>query len=234
VEDLVNALRLLAPAVALALFFVIPASAGALCPVSRLDCLNENDAVGLETSAPADSVDCGTPGQPARGKFDLVAGKASVHALVSDGSGRREIRVTAADRYVVLDAPAGPVAFGVRLHIVGETFGGGGAGDVGGLIARLTRAGGVPSTGAWQTMAGLVPVDDHVVLNLDETVGAPFELEWLLEAIARHTGEGVAAATLEFTDLPKGARVASCQGYAMDAPVPARPASWGRLKSAYR
>jgi hypothetical protein len=232
VEDLVNALPALVAA--LALFFVTPASAGALCPVSRLDCLNEDDAVGLETSAPADSVDCGTPGQPARGKFDLVAGKASVHALVTDGSGRREIRVTATDRYVVLDAPAGPVSFGVRLHVVGETFGGGGAEDVGSLIARLTRSGGVPSIEAWQTTAGLVPVDDHVVLSLTETVGTPFEVEWRLEASARLHGEGVATATLEFTDLPKGARVASCQGYAMDAPVPARPASWGGVKSAYR
>jgi hypothetical protein len=230
----VNALRLFAAVATAALVFVSPAQAGALCPVSRLDCLNENDALGFETSAPTDSVDCGTLGQPARGKFDLVAGKSSVHALIGDGSGRREIRVTAVDRYVVLDAPAGPVSFGVRLHVVGETFGGGGAGDVGGLIARLTRAGGVPSNRAWEAVTGLVPVDDHVVLSLNETVGAPFELEWLLEAIARHTGEGVATATLEFTDLPKGARVASCQGFAMDAPVPARPASWGRLKGAYR
>jgi hypothetical protein len=40
------------------------------------------------------------------------------------------------------------------------------------------------------------------------------------------------AGTLQFTGLPAGAVVHSCQGY--DLPVPTRVESWGRVKALYR
>jgi hypothetical protein len=218
------------------LVFAGPALAGEICPDSRLDCLEDKNGVGFETPATRDSVDCGSPGQPAFGRFDLVAGTELVHANVTNGSSIREVRVTARDRYVVLGALPNPVSFTARLRVVGEAFAGGDPGDFGELIAHLRREGnGIPpAAGDWGTANGLVLVDEELVLNLTENVGQSFELEWLLEAIAHHGGTGFANATLTFTDLPKGAHVASCHGYAPDIPVPARPASWGQVKSAYR
>ena len=41
------------------------------------------------------------------------------------------------------------------------------------------------------------------------------------------------SATFRFTALPAGATVISCHGY-LQAPTPAAPATWGRVKAAYR
>lgn len=221
---------------AASLILAAPTFAGEVCPDSRLDCLEDNNSVGFETPAARDSVDCGSPGQPAYGRFDLVAGTEFVHANVTNGSSTRQVRVTAQDRYVILGILPNLVSFSVRLRIVGEAFAGGGPGDSGGVIAHLQREGnGIPpDDGTWGTFNGFVPVDEELVLNLTENVGQSFGLEWLLEAVAQNGGRGIATATLTFTGLPKGAHVESCHGYAPDLPVPSRPASWGQVKSAYR
>ena len=45
--------------------------------------------------------------------------------------------------------------------------------------------------------------------------------------------EGEWTGRLRFSGVPAGARVVSCQGYG-DTAVPARPATWGKLKAMYR
>jgi hypothetical protein len=76
------------------------------------------------------------------------------------------------------------------------------------------------------------PVDIDQVLALDfpNLAGENFRLTMGARSDSRE-GTSRAGVTLSFVDLPPGAIVQSCHS---GAPVPARPVSWGTIKSQYR
>jgi hypothetical protein len=77
-------------------------------------------------------------------------------------------------------------------------------------------------------------VDDRLVIPVQYDGPDPiFFLGLTLRAALGATpGMAELTATLEFTGLPEGVVVASCQGYTM--PVPTLPSSWARVKATYR
>lgn len=75
----------------------------------------------------------------------------------------------------------------------------------------------------------------ETVLTVQVTAmaGTPFRMRYF---VGSHVGELCFAewhGTFDFTGIPAGASVVSCNGYAQ-VPTPTRPSSWGRLKARYR
>lgn len=76
------------------------------------------------------------------------------------------------------------------------------------------------------------PVD--LTLDVAALAGEPFRLQFELAVYNSYVGDGSVSASFSFTGIPPGAGVVSCNGYVSNPAVPARPASWGKLKRLYR
>jgi hypothetical protein len=125
-------------------------------------------------------------------------------------------------------SPGTPVTFGLRVHydvLVGST-------SLGHLYLLPFN-----EEPADEPQLIMFPASNHsvgtLVMTLTRPAGAPVGLE--IEASMSGGGMDSANGTFIFDFvLPPGVSVTSCNGYVQDAPVPARPASWGEVKAAYR
>ncbi len=84
--------------------------------------------------------------------------------------------------------------------------------------------------------SGLIVLPSHVAAEIPVSfeVDVPTRIRVDVECLGVGGGKGRLSARIHFIDLPDGALVESCKGYRQSTAVPARPLTWGALKSAYR
>ena len=165
---------------------------------------------------------------------DLV--RSSTYAAATCGIFRAEEWASAADRFTVGGLPEGaPVIFTAAVRLRGFGYG------------RLTlnafiREGQSNSITYDETftidpIVGAVNVDTTLAVTVSTFAGTEFTIEHavFVDAVPRFVGSVATLETgLSFSGLPPGSRVTSCNGYLQDSPAPARPASWGAIKTRYR
>jgi hypothetical protein len=169
--------------------------------------------------------------------FDLAAGTVAViHGAIYPGP----TTVTARDRFDVAGVPPGTsVDVTAELLVDGSvtTPGCGGSGCFGGIGAAVEANGMRVEEDAGGEQHAPGPVDSHPAPRLTVSIvaGLPVLIEFWLHGARAPGGDHrvEAAGTYRFVDLPPGVAVVSCRGLVGPA-TPARTASWGRLKAAYR
>jgi hypothetical protein len=202
-----------------------PARAADPCPEDTLSCGCLTGGAVVISTAPAQH--CGgawRAGDPCDGAcYDLRVGLLQAVAYRNLSCANA---ADAYDDYVLADVPAGsPILFVAQLRVAG-TLSGSATGSV--VMAEG------PSNGVTAGYSSAdSPLDRALAIPLLYAVGEPFRLHLRLRAqLGATPGMADLTATLEFTDLPEGAAVRSCQGYTM--PVPAVPSTWARVKAIYR
>jgi hypothetical protein len=211
---------------AIAFGLLAPARAFSDCPQSCIDIASPSCTTIAVRSA---SVPAGHGFGAGSGQYNLPAG-----TLEAGGNGTGGIgggaAVDARDRYQVTGIPAGtPLTFTAQLDVSGFS------GQSGFFFAEIIE--GASNQQSWshsnpgQLMYG---VSTTIAVTINRLAGEEFDLKSTVRAGTGPVGSATTSAVLHFANLPQGARVVSCQGYAQDVPVPALPASWGSLKAQYR
>lgn len=223
-------LRILLPLLAIALSR--PAAAQVACPVDSMDL----GGYGVFTSTEARFDSSLSYFGEFHVAYDLVAGTVSFSQCCRLPP---PTFVQAADAYDVTGVPAGtPVALVVRLTVDGSISttlcGGSGCGGLYGaevLHGALTTS----VVHSERVYSGSLVFHDVLQLPLTIVAGQPetvaFRLWGNRNVGGSHASE--ARGVIEFTGLPGGAGIVSCQGYAGGV-TPVRTTSWGRLKALYR
>lgn len=218
-----------------ALFFVPPAVGADACPASDVYLLGP-DTLPI-AAATYDTTLSENGGITAHAAFDVGAGTlAAIHGELYPG----QTSVTVHDSFDIAGLPAGtPVTVTAELVADGEitTTGCGGAGCGGSVYASIATAGELAEQleGGILFAPGTRP--EHLVVRLPVTLtaGTPQPIAFRVYGARGPGGNHRAelAGAYRFLDLPPGASVVSCRGF-VQSPTPARPASWGRVKAAYR
>jgi hypothetical protein len=127
-----------------------------------------------------------------------------------------------------LSGPAGSqLSFTARLRISGSM-----SADASGL-AGITNPEGKGTSASLEVHGGESVSNQIISLSLKEFPNDPFNLEVDIYAQSDSANtSGDVQAWLEFTDVPSGYTVTSCQGY--DVAVPALVETWGRVRASYR
>ena len=132
-----------------------------------------------------------------------------------------------------------PVSFNARIHLVGlMEFWWSRHGPPGVAQSRaVSRA--RQGTPRWCSGRGAASpcraVDVTLSVPLTRPAGVPFTIVYELISGAFLRGSSAhGVARFDFTGLPPGVAIQSCRGYTQDTATPARPTSWGALKSRYR
>lgn len=234
-----------APLTPLTLIIVAIATAPAIaaCPTSTYLYGGLDPATPIVEYAPAnDTTFRVQPCETMHGRYQLNAGlllaSTSGCAVGSSFPAVTGLETIVEDDFTVTGLPAGtPVGFDAVLELDGEAFssgepGGGGGGRVRGLIYEtLTNQVSLQQGTTGQLSS--ITVHQPLTLHVDALAGTPVRLRFAvrgecLDGVARMEG------TFHFANLPPGAFVQSCRGYTSAAPVPARPSTWGRLKTSHR
>ena len=222
--------------------FVLPAalvlawarSSAGDCPASELSF--GPGSVFTSSAAVFDSSVIYSGDSGARAAYDLPAGTVEVLHCCGLGVGYARAR----DEFDVVGVPAGTrVAAVAEMAVEGWiiSLGCSPSGCWGYLDAGITSG---PSTSqitlAEELLpAGRLPVSGSVQLPVTLVAGQPEIIEFALSARRAAGGnngaEGIGR--IQFTGLPAGARVVSCNGYGNVA-TPARRRSWGQIKTIYR
>jgi len=189
------------------------------------------EGVGYFDSTPTRTYSGGTwsAGSPCPfGCYDLPQGTLHAEGVGSPYSAGCVSGVQAHDLYTLSNVPAGPaVACQAFLQITGSLVG---AGNINASLEDFAN----PAGGMSYSLSTATPsVSTQLVLPLLMTPGQPVHIQYTLGASGDYpSGTAIANAVLRFTGLPPGVGVVSCQSY--NLPVPAQPATWGRLKAVYR
>lgn len=199
------------------------------CPENTVQC----DGVVSTSFAPRYSVRCAGeihgPG-PASASYDLESGLlATSCAGTTLGASST---VDALDDFAVQGmAPGIPVSFQAELHLtVSYLPTGVGANGTVEIFLRNSEGLGPFLNRNFHTAATF---DTVVVLPLQRAAGEQFLLyEHLISAAI--SAKQDAMVQLEFTHLPVGASIVSCQGFRMGGPVPGLMGTWGRVRAIYR
>jgi hypothetical protein len=173
--------------------------------------------------------------------WDLVAGTFSVSSCCGGETGSSS-QVLLRDTYwLVGPASAIPIGLRARVDLAGNasaesrTLPGNVVGCFGSGTTFELREGAAASSveaRSSSTPCQGAAIDEMAVLVLEKLPGEPFTLN--LKAFAwNSTFQQCDVSGLLTFALPPGYSIASCQGFAGPT-VPATPASWGKLKSAYR
>ena len=181
--------------------------------------------------------------------YDLVRGIFSTRFLnrTTAHSSQRSAAVSAVDQYRVEGVPAGtPLVFSAELQVGLDVYGYDcppmgylasstasatlKEGDTNQSSVAITTpvtcsAGGYCCAGSKSLRTGL-----RVIVT--RPAGDPFTLRFGLATSGHGSGNG--SGQLQFSGLPSGASVVSCQGYRQDAPPAVKGLSWGRIKMIYR
>jgi hypothetical protein len=217
-------------ALALAAAAGLVASAQA-CPQSCLQILSGPDdcttAAQRDTSGvPALNSFCG----PYQAGYSIPGG--TLYSAASSGFDGCRAQTTVEDDFSVIGAPAGTVVpLTARLSLslyANDLMGPGNA--YAGLVEGTSNSSAVD----WN-LIDFGGNTRETVLSVQVTaiVGTPFHMRYF---VGSHVGELCFAqwhGTFDFTEIPAGVSVVSCNGYAQ-APTPTLPSSWGRLKARYR
>ena len=214
------------------LFVVLAAPAAADCLPIIVGC--NRDAISTQDAVYSTSCDGGTTMS-----YDVPAGTYTGSAWLPTVASDRRAYLGLRDQFTVTGLPDGtPIALKLRMHATMESFAGGGPGDFAGLFLKPAALPAVvgesyPQTG-WGSNDGSVAATDSLDMVLQRTAGVPIGMEIVVDLVAQAFCYARAQVSFEFVDLPPGVTVTSCHGYLQEQPVPARPASWGSLKAAYR
>ncbi len=209
-----------------ALLAAAPALAQTVCPIDSLVAQSKATVFGqvFTRRAHLDTTfqdGCG----PAMVAYDLVAGTFSAEVDLTCGGGHASTSTW--DDYTIAGLePGTPVSFRIELDADLQVLR---------VPLQYKNVGGsaVLAAGSASTSMQSYNASRHEVLSLDVTrdAGTSFPVNvklyqsaWIDGGRTRITG------TLRFVGLPEGSRVESCQGFT-GAVLPARPVSWGRLKS---
>jgi hypothetical protein len=195
------------------------------CPADSLTCSCLMVGPAIVSTAPGQS--CGgdwKAGNACDGAcYDLRLGLLQV---VANRSLSCINEVTGTDHYVITGVPAGaPILCFAELHV---------SGTLSGSATAHALVGADPMNWVYAPYGSPdSPVDDRLVIPLQVEPGQTFMVGMRLHAeLGAAPGMADLTASLEFLDLPEGARVESCQGYTM--PVATVPSTWARVKSTYR
>lgn len=189
-----------------------------------------------------------------RGAYDLIRGRIEAVAYGTSATNmymlQAETRVATHDDYQLIGPEGGaPLDFTARLRLdivcAGDTFSSRGTGyyiPAGLVTADFGEEGAGQPASLWirENFRGA----RELSIVMHRSVGESFSLRTAVVAEGtagpdNSTDEGFpryaeVIGELSFPDLPAGYAIVSCQGYASDAPVRARNATWGRLKTLYR
>jgi hypothetical protein len=145
--------------------------------------------------------------------------------------------ITVEDDFVVHGLPDGtPVSFTGRFEVSAEYYCQLG---YGGVSASLRAGVGIPASLAWalgqNDCTNPVPNSRAEVLTvpISGLAGSPIRMRFVLGATMGELFGANVLGKFGFDGLPNGTTIVSCNGF-VDGPVPAQPASWGRLKAQYR
>ncbi len=158
-----------------------------------------------------------------RCSYDLTQG-----TIAASGSG--DIICTGSAQVLTHDvftltgpASASPISFSAVIHVDTYVFGFGS----GGATIREGASNTSPN--------GSVIGGGSITVGITVTVLSGSSFDLYLEGGAGGAGGGASmGALLEFPDLPPGYVLQSCQGFSTIGAVPARPLTWGHLKTLYR
>jgi hypothetical protein len=206
--------RFLAPFVFIS---IVAGTARADCPESTIN--------GVNSTLSANDLQAIYGGSALRGTYDLVGATLSGN-VTGLGSGQTE--VTARDVYKVIGVPAGqPVDVTAELVVSGDAYSGSHTPHFKWDITSGADYG-----------EGFPPGPTFANRVLQVTIHAmgeqEFPLAWhVLSGMSLEGGYAEISAQFRFSNLPAGASVVSCQGYATGA-VPTTPSTWGALKASYR
>jgi hypothetical protein len=216
----------------------LPATASSdVCPLScvtlGLDSIDSScsDVASRDTSASLSK----TGNSFQRAQFTIPRGLVTVAAEGYSDVG--EAVVSLRDRFQLLGTTPGvPITFSARLHIEQTGTCGCFPGDA------CISASGEAVLAEGDHLINYFPActgAHDLVLPIQTASGESFEMWIYLKGTAGsdsrfYQGRLSATGALTFLDLPDGARVVSCNGYASDWAVPVRRTTWGRLKMLYR
>lgn len=221
-------MRVVVPVLLFACLLAPPARAAAPCPPSLV-------TMGGIPSSTTSAAVFDTASWLGEVRWNTAAGSVYLHSYGSLSG----IAVDAYDDFDVTGVPAGtPVPVQARLVVDGAvwTDGCGGTGCSG--MYQVTFHHGADSLVVLHSdhlFTGRKDHHDELVLPLTIVAGTPERLR--VRAFGRRNPGGAheseADCRLSFVVQDPAISVVSCKAYAL-APVPARPTSWGRLKSLYR
>jgi len=221
-------------ATAASLVLAAAAHAGETCPSSILQ-LDGASGRYEDVRDAADTTYVG-PSFTSQASYDLPSGTLALSVTPVDG---QMVEVYGADTYTLVGPPAGTVvpvrvvlefdgtietrscdAPGCGAHLRASVF------DE--FLIATTRVDAPPTPGNTTTL-------DTATLSLSMVAGTPHTIRFglLMSLAAGGTHAGVWTGRLRFEDLPTGAGILSCRGFAM-APTVVEPSTWGRLKALYR
>jgi hypothetical protein len=180
----------------------------------------EASLVGVPGAMPRDSLSSSVG--PSSFAYDWSTGYASL-----SGGGH----LSGCDTLTVLGLPAGtPVDLRFRLHVTAF------------IDTSLVPSPGFDYELWWFTLGealeftdGIFPggpaihIDGVQEIVIHRTAGEPFPMRWQFNGGAPVGHVIQVRGTWEVLDLPEGATLLSRAGYG-EAPVPARPSTWGRIK----
>lgn len=211
------------------------AQAQGSCPVNYLS-LNSGQIL-ISTQDPVREIELRSNPGICGARYDLIRGEVWAGGATSGSSQSGEAGVS--DDYTASGAPPGtPFTLRARLSLTAQIFEACGLSPPyhcsDGYVVAILREG--PSNEAYYSSE--VTQTSSIEVTIQGMVGVPFRIFASADARGRGGGGRSGSATLlaliDFIDLPAGSRITSCQGYQQDAPVAARPSTWGRLKSVYR
>lgn len=210
--------------------------AQASCPSTVLTC-NDVESSRVE---PQGQVAC--PGNSSA-SYDAIRGTVSASAYHSCcATVSSQARVFVHDVFTVVGLPPGQsLTFHARMtggaSGCGSSFGGGSA-DIGlgddasrnaeGNYTNFAYVGASGGTRTCSSASGTAQIPLTIV------TGDSIALGYYARAGGTEGGSGSCSGILSFADLPPGATVRSCHGFAQEFPVATLPVSWGRLKQRYR
>jgi len=214
------------------LFVVLAAPAAADCPPSPVGC-------NLDASETQDAIYSTSCDGPTTLDVSIPAGTFAGSAWLPTVAINRRAVFALRDQFTVTGLPAGtPIALKLRLHVTMESFAGGGPGDFAGFFLKPRAfpqlVGETYPEKGWGSNESSVVATDSLDMVLQRTAGTPIGMEIVFDLVAQAFCYARAQASFEFVNLPPGVTVTSCHGYLQEPPVPARLASWGRVKAAYR
>jgi len=173
--------------------------------------------------------------------YDLIAGTFGATGGGGGGKYSGGVQLQFSDSYqIVGPSLVTPISFQVALHVGGTLNAGFYTYPYIGTVCdatsgRVTCTSGPASVSRNYTVPSQEcqprTLDDGMTLALAKLPGEVFPLSILLSVFGTETG--TVDGTFQFTGLPPGYSIRSCQGFG-GPPVPALPVSWGGLKATYR
>lgn len=180
--------------------------------------------------------------------FDLVHARfqadaglvlAASRGCSADGHAPSGIETVFEDDFTVTGLPAGtPIAFAAVLELQGvaESFSAPwdpGGGRIRGIVHESAANEAVIQQTTLTGSTLPVTIDQPISITVNALAGTPVRLRFAVRAESLE-GRAELEGTFHFANLPAGAVITSCKGFASDGVVPAHASSWGRLKSSYR